>query len=67
MIEVVDFPHLHTDHLGWARLSVPGSDLPAFGRAEYLVPEPEWVACGLPEASGTTEKIIAALSHASAP
>ncbi|MDI2131146.1 MBL fold metallo-hydrolase [Yinghuangia seranimata] len=41
-IEAVAFTHLHPDHTGWAWLPAPGTDRPAFARADYLLSGPEW-------------------------
>jgi glyoxylase-like metal-dependent hydrolase (beta-lactamase superfamily II) len=57
-IETVAFTHLHVDHLGWAWHPAPGSDKPAFTRAEYLLTEPEWSNPHLAEAEGTSREIL---------
>ena len=60
-IEAVAFTHLHTDHLGWAWHPAPGSDVPAFTGAEYLLSEPEWSHPELAEAAGAGHEILDAL------
>ncbi|GAA3090232.1 MBL fold metallo-hydrolase [Streptomyces rectiviolaceus] len=61
-IEAVAFTHLHIDHIGWAWHPAPGSDQPAFTRADYLVAEPEWSQRHLLEAHGTDKETLAALA-----
>ncbi|MEV8317876.1 MBL fold metallo-hydrolase [Streptomyces sp. NPDC059900] len=61
-IEAVAFTHLHTDHIGWAWHPAPGSDAPAFTRADYLVAEPEWSQRHLLEAHGTSKERLDALA-----
>ncbi|MEU5951225.1 MBL fold metallo-hydrolase [Streptomyces sp. NPDC047525] len=61
-IEAVAFTHLHTDHIGWAVHVAPGSDQPAFTRADYLVVEPEWSQRHLLEADGTSKEALAVLA-----
>lgn len=63
-IEAVAFTHLHLDHIGWASHPAPGSDRPAFTRAEYLVAEPEWSRRELLEAHGTSAAALASLAPA---
>ncbi|MEV3990670.1 MBL fold metallo-hydrolase [Streptomyces sp. NPDC049837] len=61
-IEAVAFTHLHIDHIGWAWHPAPGSDRPAFTRADYLVAEPEWTRRHLLEAHGTGKETLAELA-----
>lgn len=56
-IEAVAFTHLHPDHVGWAWHPAPGTDRPAFPRAEYLVAEPEWAG-----RDAVPEEIVRALA-----
>lgn len=61
-IEAVAFTHLHVDHIGWAQHPAPGSEHPAFTRADYLVAEPEWSQRHLLEAHGTSAEALASLA-----
>jgi glyoxylase-like metal-dependent hydrolase (beta-lactamase superfamily II) len=61
-IEAVAFTHLHTDHLGWAWHPAPGTGIPAFTGAAYLVAAPEWEQRELAEAEGTTREILTVLA-----
>lgn len=54
-IEAVALTHLHVDHVGWAWHPAPGSDRPAFTKADYLVAEPEWTQRHHAEAPGMGE------------
>ncbi|MFJ7207092.1 MBL fold metallo-hydrolase [Streptomyces sp. NPDC098789] len=58
-IEAVAFTHLHSDHLGWACHRVPGSDLPVFTDAAYLVSGPEWAGRDLLADQGMAEQVAA--------
>lgn len=61
-IEAVAFTHLHVDHIGWASHPAPGSDRPAFTRADYLVAEPEWSRREVLEAHGTSATALDAMA-----
>ncbi|MFC7304406.1 MBL fold metallo-hydrolase [Streptomyces monticola] len=61
-IEAVAFTHLHTDHIGWAWHPAPGSDRPAFTRAEYLVAQAEWAGRDQLHGHGTSPEILAVLA-----
>lgn len=60
-IEAVAFTHLHTDHLGWACLPVPGTDRIAFAGARYLFSEPEWAQRRPNAGHGVTQEMLTTL------
>lgn len=41
-VEAIAITHLHVEHVGWAGNPKPGSNAPAFTRAQVLVSDVEW-------------------------
>lgn len=61
-IEAVAITHLHTDHLGWAWSTAPGTSTHPFGHATHLVAAPEWQRRDLAAQGGATEDRLAAFA-----
>jgi glyoxylase-like metal-dependent hydrolase (beta-lactamase superfamily II) len=61
-IEAVAITHLHTDHLGWAWSTAPGTDAQPFAHATHFVPAPEWERRDVAAVNGATEERLAAFA-----
>lgn len=57
-IEAVAFTHLHIDHVGWAWTPAPGSSVPAFTSARYLITETELANFDLLVEAGTSREAL---------
>jgi glyoxylase-like metal-dependent hydrolase (beta-lactamase superfamily II) len=58
-LEAVAITHLHSDHLGWAWNTEPGTDASPFAHIPHIIGAPEWQRRDLAAAAGATEDRLA--------